>query len=528
MKADRKGLMLLLLAALLCLTGCVSSEEQAHTLWVVTEKTEWDGMNSQAEQMIEVFEAEHPGFSVKLDILPQEKMERDLRLSQLRTEIMGGKGPDVYLLPTETNMTRPIDRRVRDVYETEQVVTREWEPLFDNPEKIMMNGLFTDISLFYDADDDLDKENLNSAIMDAGTYRGGRYLLPLRYDFPVLYVNVDLLEQYGLKLEDVDGNILQLLELAAESGKLELAAGADPFLLRLGRGFSLLSQPIDNEAETVRLRKEDLAELLEKIQAVEQLVGQAYEHRRVLNYLNIFDPYDLIHKTEHNNGKTWKSIAGFRYQQMFPDAFPLHVGTLSESVWIKPFARTDKREYAMVPLRGVGDSLDAYVTYFGALGCGCRYPREAYEFLRLFLTEQAQFERSRPFKTEWYLHGKPYHPYLLEDGWPVRTVGSAEAVWDAVRDYLLLCIPYYDNMASIGWPGKYNGSGVYRMQQEDSDIPLLEAEFDHVCFGNVLEQEFARMVRSLNDQRTGAPTDVDIQKMAGDFVRVLKFHVCEG
>lgn len=104
-----KKLLALTAALLLLLCGCGQTEEPTSKLWVVTERTEWNGMNGQAKQMIELFEEKHPEFTVELDVLPQGKAEREVRLKQIRSQIMSGKGPDVFLLPTDTTSLMPID-----------------------------------------------------------------------------------------------------------------------------------------------------------------------------------------------------------------------------------------------------------------------------------------------------------------------------------------------------------------------------------------------------------------------------------
>lgn len=94
-----------ILAILLCiLSGCGSlgaagAREQT-SLWVLTEQSTRDGMNLQAEIIAERMEKENPGLTVQLDILPTDPQEREIRLKRLRTKIMAGDGPDVYLLPT--------------------------------------------------------------------------------------------------------------------------------------------------------------------------------------------------------------------------------------------------------------------------------------------------------------------------------------------------------------------------------------------------------------------------------------------
>lgn len=388
---------------------------------------------------------------------------------------------------------------------------REQEPLFADVEQIMTNGLFTDVSPYYDADEALGKENLNAAIMEVGTYRDGRYILPLRYNFPVLFVNERGLEAYGLTLEDVDGGIMELLDLAADSQNHALACSVEPSFARLGRGFALLPPVADYDTETVGVTKEEIASLLRKIQKVEALVGDAEDHRRHILIENFHFPYEI-----QLDGIKY---VGKRFMPMFPIGLPMSIGFLDEAVVVAAIGKVSGEEYKMIPLRGCGGQLSAHVTYYGAVGAGCQYPEEAYEFLRLFLGEDAQWERNRPFDySQWYAHGIPYRYTLIEDGWPVRIKNGTNEVWTSLRTSAYV----------MGADGLLSRRGVLSTRLTDSDFPLLETKFDHVYFGCVLEQDLARMVRSLNDQDTGEPTDVDIDAMAAEFVRALKFHVDEG
>lgn len=86
-----------ILLVVLCLTGCNGQEESEKVLWVVTEKSNSDGMNLQAEIIAERMEEAYPGLTVNLEILPADEAERELRLNHLRVEIMSGNGPDIFL-----------------------------------------------------------------------------------------------------------------------------------------------------------------------------------------------------------------------------------------------------------------------------------------------------------------------------------------------------------------------------------------------------------------------------------------------
>ena len=122
-------LLLLLVAAVLSFSACSSNSDAAASIWVVTEETDEDGMNQQVRQVIKAFQADHPDVTVTLDIV----------LKQLRTKIMAGDGPDVYLLPS-CNTYR---------YATKYWAAQEaWtlptqvEPLLLAPSQVMHRGVF--------------------------------------------------------------------------------------------------------------------------------------------------------------------------------------------------------------------------------------------------------------------------------------------------------------------------------------------------------------------------------------------------
>ena len=138
----------LLTMVLFSMHGCGTSHraEPTHTLWVVTEASCSDGMNLQAEIIAKRMEKDNPGLSVRLDILPTDPQEREITLKQLRTKIMSGNGPDVYLLPTGNQLT--VDYLVSETT-IRQFRQIEVEPLFSDVSQAMRNGIFRDIQSLY-------------------------------------------------------------------------------------------------------------------------------------------------------------------------------------------------------------------------------------------------------------------------------------------------------------------------------------------------------------------------------------------
>jgi ABC-type glycerol-3-phosphate transport system substrate-binding protein len=132
------------------LFGCAKMAA-SNELWIVTEATTWDRMNGQIAAVAEQFEKDHEGITVRIDILPTDEQERSVYLQSLRTQILRGKGPDAYLLPTST-------RLMVDAPKGYTAITVE--PLFPDVVQAMENGMFRDISSLYDKDAELGKEEI--------------------------------------------------------------------------------------------------------------------------------------------------------------------------------------------------------------------------------------------------------------------------------------------------------------------------------------------------------------------------------
>ena len=62
----------------------------------------------------------------------------------------------------------------------------------------------------------------------------------------------------------------------------------------------------------------------------------------------------------------------------------------------------------------------------------------------------------------------------------------------------------------------------------EADIPFLTAKIDRVHFYTSLESKLGNIMAALNDPTTGAPTDVDIDAVAADFIEELEWHLYEG
>ncbi len=497
----KKWIATLLIAALFCpLVGCSKTED--NTIWVVTEETSWDQMNGQTQAVINAFAKEHPNVTIRLDILPTEEKERAAYLQQLRTQILQGGGPDAYLLPTDNLLTT----------DTRQIYV---EPLFADVMLAMKNGIFQDISALYDADDQLGKDALNTTIMDAGMLDGNRYVLPLRYDIPVIYAETAPLEEVGFDLSSLNQSLPVIMQAALSTGNAYVAAGG------VFASSAAFSSWIDYAASDVTL---DSAQLAAYMQLYRQLVANTqYGGSGSMNVRSyVVGTYD---KFEGITGEN--TYSGLRW--------PLFIGSLNKLLEYAPISQYEEGSYTILPLQSDANGSVATVTYYAAIGSGCRNPELVYQFLRQFLLEESQWEANRPTKaniivttpgspprpTDQDTSKKSQRPGLIGNGWPVRSQGSLAPLWEVRRKQ------FYTNQLSTPDRVRFRQIGLKPLNEEFAEI--LDAPISQVRFPSSMDTALSDALASLNDYDGDfAPTDASIDDLVARFLWDMRLHVSEG
>ena len=120
--------------------GTSDNIDDPNVLRSITEHSAESTINDLVKDLIDEYEGLHEGITIELEILPKDGEEREVRLDSLRTEIMSGNGPDLFLLPSPG-----FENRTTGV-------------VFPDVTQSMYNGMFADISALYDADTDLNKQ----------------------------------------------------------------------------------------------------------------------------------------------------------------------------------------------------------------------------------------------------------------------------------------------------------------------------------------------------------------------------------
>ncbi len=517
------------------LCGCGTREpDSGETLWVITEASNSDGMNLQAEIIAQRMEEKYDNLTIHLDILPSDAKEREILLKQLRTQIMAGNGPDVFLLPATDSLTTDYVPGRTNVREEMQI---QIEPLFWDVTQIMRDRLFADLQAYYMNDTTLEKEALKTEVMDAGVLDGKRYILPLRFDIPVILTTPEDGARTGLSPESVvDAAALVKTALSREDAAMLTG-------LRLPDDLSLLPRHFDYKAGQVLLTAEQLAEYLRVYQAWKstntessQALLDIWEEKSVEANIK-FNKLDGVLSKEE-----WRRLHPYDYnfdyfnrippyagisQNWHTVGLPLFTCRLSDTLETLSIAKHAGFDVEMYPFRAVDGSVVASVTYYGAVGCGCDNPALAYEFLREFLTEEFQWDLYRPRGNKNYSPGKievdPQTPGQVENSWPVRTAGSVPYLWDTLR------YQYKDCFTAAGGAEGAIVREIRNIELTDADLPALSWPIDEVRLPVFLKKEESiEYVLPLLNEEDGTPTDADIDALAQQVYQNLRYHLAEG
>ena len=180
----QKGMSVLCVCALaagLCSCGTEEKSEEEKILRVVTDGTLYTDVEFAA-RFLEGVDGE---IEVRIQRLPDDKEKREIEIQKLRTKIMAGKGPDVYLLES--------------VWENAAEAVM---PLLENPYQTMQSGALASLDEFMEKDSYWEDNTYHEAILKAGQYDGRQYIIPMSVMYYVLPRPDDMEKMKGDTLQE--------------------------------------------------------------------------------------------------------------------------------------------------------------------------------------------------------------------------------------------------------------------------------------------------------------------------------------
>ena len=446
-----------------CCTGCTPVQAEDNHLKILTDYHPSSTYYMLIERIAAAFKADHPEVTIELETIPTDLEEQHVFLEHMRTQILAGEGPDVYLMSWYT-------------------------PLFADVVHNMYNGAFQDISEYYNADDTLPKNRLSQSVMEAGVLDGKRFILPVNFNIPVLYVDKQQMKNAGLDVTTLGTGLSGLSEVVKTLGQEALVAEAAMLYYYLPNMFSSM---INYKNEKVVWDKNELTAFLN-------------DYRSLMTEINAADiPYALGDMGTHiSNGDYWAQ-----------NGHCIYMGTLTELVANLRLAKAEGTVLAIIPLRTASGAISANVTNYGAVGAGTGSPKLAYEFLRNFLLEENQWENN--------IVDSPQGS-LLTGNWPVLTDGS----WsDANSDIWKKVSQITGNNAEA--TARKNALKFAELSEEDFEV--IYSTFDVVYFpvhGGI--EYMQTIIENLNPFMNSAADEVDTSDLADKLISKMQHHVAEG
>ena len=116
-------------------------------------------------------------FILQVESIEAKGINRDNALTRLRTEIMAGDGPDLFICA----------HRLYGGFSADP----EDMPFFRFPEKAMSNHIFLQLDEYIEKAEYMEWDKLQSVVMDAGKNEEGQQILPLSYTFTATFFDKD-------------------------------------------------------------------------------------------------------------------------------------------------------------------------------------------------------------------------------------------------------------------------------------------------------------------------------------------------
>lgn len=293
-----------------------------------------------------------------------------------------GEGPDIFLLPTKS-------------FASQGMRNKGIEPLITSVPYAMRQGDFLDISQYYDKDEALGKDGLQQIVMDAGCVEGKRFLLPICFN---LNSSFFLSSDVNSELQ-ADMTVSEVMDYVIRSDDPLLAKILTANSAAMYRPEMVFSSLIDYDTGKVTLSFNEAEEFFDRFQKLREMANE-----------------DDMEEYVSGSSTIWGYVKTPASKRTL---YPCYLEGLPHVMSLHGISELEDKELTAIPLRAADGTVTAMINYYGAIGADCKSPRTAYEFLRMFLLPEYQWQIGETDN-------------LLLDGWPVRVKGSVEVMWEQI------------------------------------------------------------------------------------------------
>ncbi len=314
-------------------------------------------------------------FTLYVESMLGESPDRDNKMTRIKTEIMAGKGPDLFLCGQDTYGVSGMTYAGMD------------DPFFKFPEKAMKNRIFLPLDDYIEKAEYMEWDKFLPVVMEAGRNDEGQQIIPMAYFFPVTIVEK---EKYGLEDFVYPKTRIEMAQSGNAAVRVASSLRTPDFVGRIMEPGA--DEPMFSEEELLEYMQED------------------YEMTRMVSRSD----YDALLEDEAaHQGAFFRTKVGLELTM----GEPIPMGL-------------DSPEYSILPGRNHKGGVTASVAAFAAINRNARYPDIAFNIIDYIMRTRNQ-QKSSLFK-ERLMGGMPVHMDVgtkelpMDDGWYMNEVNFKE------------------------------------------------------------------------------------------------------
>lgn len=268
-------------------TGCQSRRDgQEGRLKICTDHYSEDAVRN----VIEAWQVLNDDANAELVLIPGDIAAAETKITQLRTEIMSGGGPDVF------------------IFQCKSPYSEEFPVLFSDPEKSMYSETFLPLDEYMDEAQYMNTAVWNQTVLKSGQTEEGQLMLPIYYEYYA----------YAFRTADLEsaGNLPSSWNELITCEDKVIEDSAANFLL----GFhDIFGKIADYQGETLLLSEENL---MARIEEAIQYTGKKW----------VSDETTKVVAKDWIGNFFLEALAGDRGQEHAIFAFPNEEGGMTANV----------------------------------------------------------------------------------------------------------------------------------------------------------------------------------------------------
>lgn len=280
---------------------------------------------------------------------PEYETVRQAKVDQIKTEVMSGSGPDLFVLSVGVNN-----------------YTLDTENLFKDLEKIARAGIFADLGALLNEDGTMELEEFYPFVEQAGTINGTFVLFPLSYHTPAFLTTEKNMAEIGFERERAQHSLNTFHE--------ELAACLTQEQMIFARQdyYQNLASPL-----------------------LDYDTGEIHMGEQEKPYFEWFKQESRWVEELQNNGKIIYYDAQEAAQMLGEGTFPIMSGVLGSSFGLIATAEcmaASGHEAVFLFLPDENGEGIAFIDNYAAINANSKNQKNALEFLKILLSEEMQLQ----------------------------------------------------------------------------------------------------------------------------------------